>query len=153
MAMTDLVFRDATLADIPALERLMEEDEIGTARDPVMTTREDHARALAEIDADANNRLFVAERGGEVVGTYQLTLIPGIARRGNWRAVAESVRVARSARGGGIGAAMMEHAIALCRVRGCHVVQLTSDLNRPDAHRFYRRLGFVATHAGFKLML
>lgn len=151
--MTDLVFRDATLADIPALERLMEEDEIGNARDPVMTTREGHARALTEIDVDANNRLFVAERDGEVVGTYQLTVIPGIARRGNWRGLVESVRVARSARGGGIGAAMMEHAIALCRARGCHVVQLTSDLNRPDAHRFYRGLGFVATHAGFKLHL
>ncbi len=151
--MPDLVIRDATVADIPALEHLMDEDEIGAARDPAVTTREDHASALMEIDADANNRLFVAERGGNVVGTYQLTYIPGIARRGNRRGLIESVRVARSARGGGIGAAMMDHAIGLCRTRGCHVVQLTSDVNRPDAHRFYHRLGFRATHAGFKLNL
>jgi hypothetical protein len=32
-------------------------------------------------------------------------------------------------------------------------VQLTSDNSRADAHRFYERLGFVASHVGFKLAL
>lgn len=151
--MPDLTFRDAAPADLAALEQLMAEDEIGSARDPVIATREDHLAALAAIGEDPHNHLFVAERDGAVVGTYQLTFIPGIARRGNWRGLIESVRVAAAARGGGVGAAMMEHAIGLCRAQGCHVVQLTSDVNRPDAHRFYARLGFVATHAGFKLKL
>lgn len=151
--MPDLTFRDAKLADIPALESLMDEDAFGAARDPVLTTREDHERALSQIEADPNNRIILAESGGSVVGTFQLTFIPGIARRGNLRGLIESVRVAQAARGGGIGAAMMHHAIALCRARGCHLVQLTSDLGRPDAHRFYERLGFVATHAGFKMTI
>ncbi len=151
--MSDLTFRDATPADLAALEQLMAEDEIGSARDPVIATHEDHLAALAAIGEDPRNRLFVAERDGAVVGSYQLTFIPGIARRGNWRGLIESVRVAAAARGGGVGAAMMEHAVGLCRAHGCHVVQLTSDVNRPDAHRFYARLGFAATHAGFKLTL
>jgi GNAT superfamily N-acetyltransferase len=87
------------------------------------------------------------------VATLQLSFIPGLARRGALRAQIEAVRVADACRGGGLGAAMMVWAIGEARRRGCALVQLTSDKSRTSAHRFYERLGFVATHEGMKLAL
>ena len=88
-----------------------------------------------------------------MAGTFQLSFLPGLARRGALRAQIEAVRVAAGARGGGLGAAMMTWAIDESRRRGCALVQLTSDKSRTDAHRFYQRLGFTATHEGMKLKL
>ena len=97
--------------------------------------------------------MLLAELKGELVGYLQITFIPGLSRKGAWRGQIESVRVATRLRGKGIGGAMLEHAIGLCRERGCRLVQLTSDKTRAEAHRFYGRLGFVASHDGFKLTL
>jgi GNAT superfamily N-acetyltransferase len=90
---------------------------------------------------------------GAVVGTLQLSFIPGIARTGAWRGQIEAVRIAQALRGSGVGQQMFEWAIAQCRARGCTLVQLTTDKGRPDAHRFYEKLGFVASHEGYKLGL
>jgi GNAT superfamily N-acetyltransferase len=95
----------------------------------------------------------VAADGAEVVATMQLTFIAGLSRRGALRMQIEAVRVAASQRGRGLGAAMMEWAIERARLRGCAVVQLTTDKSRTDAHRFYQRLGFLASHEGLKLTL
>jgi GNAT superfamily N-acetyltransferase len=89
----------------------------------------------------------------EVVGTLQLTVIPGLARAGALRAQEEAVRVRADLRGRGIGEAMMRWVVAEARARGCALVQLTTDKRRADAHRFYARLGFTASHQGFKLRL
>lgn len=97
--------------------------------------------------------MVVVDAGGAVVGTLQLTFIPGLARRGARRAQIEAVRVRRELRGRGLGRALFEWAIEEARRHGCSLVQLTSDRRRPDAHRFYGRLGFVASHDGFKLRL
>lgn len=83
----------------------------------------------------------------------QLSFLPGLARRGALRAQIEAVRVHESNRGRGLGAAMLGWAIEEARRRGCGLVQLTTDKARPDAHRFYERLGFVASHQGMKLRL
>jgi GNAT superfamily N-acetyltransferase len=48
---------------------------------------------------------------------------------------------------------MFEWALSECKLRGCAIVQLTTDKGRPDAHRFYETLGFVASHRGYKLAL
>jgi GNAT superfamily N-acetyltransferase len=56
-------------------------------------------------------------------------------------------------RGRGLGHTLMEWAIEEARRRGCALVQLTSDKRRDEAHRFYGRLGFTASHEGFKLRL
>jgi GNAT superfamily N-acetyltransferase len=88
-----------------------------------------------------------------VVGTLQLSFIPGIAHTGTWRGQIEAVRIAADRRSSGLGQEMFEWAIAQCRGRGCRLVQLTTDKSRPDAHRFYERLGFVASHLGYKLTL
>ncbi len=109
--------------------------------------------AFSAIEADANQRLLVGEIDGRIVASLQLTFIPGIAHQGAWRAQVEAVRVAQDLRGRGIGEAMMRHVIALAKERGCDRVQLTTNKARDDAQRFYRRLGFVASHEGMKLWL
>ncbi|HEX7743781.1 MAG TPA: GNAT family N-acetyltransferase [Micromonosporaceae bacterium] len=110
-------------------------------------------RAFEAIDADPSNALVVADRDGEVVGTMQLTFIPGLSRRGAERAQIEGVRVRADQRGTGLGRRMIEWAIERARERDCRLVQLTTDKSRTDAHRFYASLGFQASHEGMKLNL
>ena len=88
-----------------------------------------------------------------MAGCVQLTVIPGLSRRGLKRGLIEGVRIHSAERGKGLGERLIRHAIDLARVEGCGLVQLTSDSSRLDAHRFYERLGFVASHVGMKLAL
>ena len=118
--------------------------------DPLPRVYED---AFAVIDADRNQLLLVGEVDGRIVASLQLTFIPGISSRGAWRAQVETVRVARDLRGQRIGEAMMRHVIGLARERGCDRMQLTTNKARDGAQRFYRRLGFIASHEGMKLWL
>lgn len=131
------------------------------ADDALGATREDarlpldagYARAFAAIAEDPNQFLAVAEQGGAVVGTLQLTFIPGLSHKGGWRGQIEAVRVAASQRGQGLGERMMRWAVGECRARGCRMVQLSTNMTRTDAHRFYERLGFSRSHFGYKLDL
>ncbi len=137
---------------MPFLDALSAADEIGAARDPLLPDQQAQAlEAFQAITADPNHALYIVEKGGTAVASFQLSFIPGISRRGAWRGQIESVRVLPDARGQGIGEAMMRWAIAACKDRGCGIVQLTSDQRRSDAHRFYERLGFAPSHTGFKL--
>jgi GNAT superfamily N-acetyltransferase len=146
------VVRRAERADVPAIVALIAADQIGATRDGGEV--EPYERAFAAIDSDPAHLLVaVTDAVGEVVGTLQLTFIPGLARRGALRAQIEAVRVDRRLRGRGLGQALFEWAIAEARRRGCALVQLTTDKRRTDAHRFYGRLGFTASHEGFKLRL
>lgn len=150
--MSDLEIRRATAADVPAIVAMLADDPLGAARE----TPDDPApyeRAFARIDADPGQHLAVAERDGRLVGTLQLTFIPGLSLRGTTRALIEAVRVHRDLRGSGLGAQLIEWAVEEARRRGCGVVQLTSNATRTDAHRFYERLGFAASHVGFKRTL
>ena len=147
----DLTMRPAATADLPAILRLLADDPLGKNRETAVETP--YALAFAAIAADPNHEMVVAELDRRVVGCFQLSFIPGLSRRGAWRAQIESVRIDSALRGRGAGRAMMEWAIARARERGCALVQLTTDKRRPDAHRFYARLGFVASHEGMKLEL
>lgn len=145
-------FRLARLSDLAAIVRLLGDDDLGGAReivsDPVDAR---YLSAFAAIEADANQLLAVAtDAADQVVGSLQLSFLPGLSRTGMWRGQIESVRVARDLRGSGLGAQFIEWAIAQCAERGCGLVQLTSDKARQDAIRFYERLGFVASHEGLK---
>jgi GNAT superfamily N-acetyltransferase len=147
--------RTATEADVPAVVDLIAADQLGASRDGVRDEADlaAYVAAFRCIEADPAHLLVVAEERGQIVATCQLSFLPGLARRGALRAQIEAVRVTPSRRGSGLGAAMMRWAIGEARRRGCAVVQLTSDKARADAHRFYARLGFVATHEGMKLAL
>ncbi|MBO9331062.1 GNAT family acetyltransferase [Achromobacter sp. HZ01] len=149
-----LVFRRARLADLPAIVAMLADDELGAAREnPSLPLDPRYTAAFGAIAQDCNQFLAVLERDGSVVGCLQLSFIPGLSRLGQWRGQIESVRIASSARGAGLGRAMFEWAIEQCRVQGCSLVQLTTDRARPDARRFYESLGFKASHDGMKLSL
>jgi GNAT superfamily N-acetyltransferase len=151
----EVVLHEATAPDVPAVVDLIAADQLGATRDGIRGDADlaAYAAAFRAIDADPAHLLVVAESAGEIVGTLQLSFLPGLARRGALRAQIEAVRVAESARGSGLGAAMMQWAIDEACRRGCALVQLTSDKSRTDAHRFYQRLGFVSSHEAMKLRL
>ena len=152
--MGELSFREATRADLPVIVALLADDQLATAREDAREPLDPgYLAAFDALAADPNQSHVVAERDGAVIGTMQLSFLPGLSYRGAWRGQIEAVRVARELRGHGIGAAMIAWAVDRCRERGCRLVQLTSHTDREAAHRFYRRLGFAQSHAGFKLAL
>ena len=154
MSASEIEYRDATRTDLPAIIAMLADDTLGQSREDASDPP--NAKYVAAFDAletDANQRLIVVEQSGSIIGCFQISFIPGLSRLGMWRGQIESVRIASSYRGKGLGRQMMEWAIAACGDRGCELVQLTSDKTRTDAHRFYDSLGFVASHDGYKLSL
>ncbi|GGK81193.1 GNAT family acetyltransferase [Sphaerisporangium melleum] len=147
-----VIFRAARREDVPLIVAMLADDPLGAGREGEPTDQV-YLDAFQQIDADPRQELIIAEAGGRVVGTMQITFIPGLSRRGAERALIEAVRVDATTRGQGVGRAMIGWAVGRARARGCRVVQLTSDKSRADAHRFYTSLGFVDSHVGFKLTL
>ncbi|MFE7440658.1 GNAT family N-acetyltransferase [Streptomyces chartreusis] len=150
--MGDLEIRPAATDDIPAIVGMLADDPLGARREsPDDLTP--YLAAFERLTSDPNQHLVVAVREGRVIGTLQLTVIPGLSRRGATRSIIEAVRIHADERGSGLGTRLIEWAIDESRLQNCQLVQLTSDKSRTDAHRFYERLGFAASHAGFKLEL
>lgn len=141
--------RRATAADVDAIVAMLADDPLGARREKPGDPS--YLKAFEVIDADPHQYLAVA--GGEVVGTLQLTFTSGLSRLGMTRATVEAVRVRSDQRGNHLGERLMRWAIDEARARGCGLVQLTTDASRVDAHRFYERLGFTASHVGMKLPL
>ena len=150
----DPEIRPARRDDLPAVVALLADDALGASREdtsePVAPC---YREAFAAMERDPNNTLYIAVSNDEVIGCFQLTIIPGLSRRGALRAQIESVRVAGSRRGQGLGRLLFEWAIEEARRRDCILVQLTTDKTRAEAHHFYETLGFVASHEGMKLQL
>ncbi|MFA5540025.1 MAG: GNAT family N-acetyltransferase [Gemmobacter sp.] len=148
-----MIWREASREDVPAVVALLRDDMLGATREG-----EEIAPYLAAFDrmaAEGANRLIVAEEsdgngGGRIVATYQITFISGLSLRATRRAQVESIRVATDRRGSGLGAALMADAEARARAAGCRLMQLTTNRARPRAHAFYERLGFTASHIGYK---
>ncbi|NDZ76949.1 GNAT family N-acetyltransferase [Streptomyces sp. SID10853] len=150
--MSDLEIRPAQENDIPAIVAMLADDPLGAQRESPDDLAP-YTAAHRRIAADPQQHLVVAVREGRVVGTLQLTVIPGLSRRGATRSIIEGVRIHGDERGSGLGTQLIEWAVDTSRDQGCQLVQLTSDATRTDAHRFYERLGFTASHLGFKLQL
>ncbi len=150
--------RPANRADLMHILRLLADDRLGANREDT-SDMAPYERAFEAIDADPAHLLVVGELlepgalAGPVVATFQLSFLPGLSRRGSWRSQIEAVRVAAELRGHSLGAAMVTWAAEESRRRGCSLMQLTTDKSRTDAHRFYERLGFTASHEGMKLTL
>ncbi|AZM87710.1 GNAT family N-acetyltransferase [Streptomyces sp. W1SF4] len=154
-----LTLRLATRTDLPVVLALLA-DEDRVVDPATVTVTEAYEDAFAEIDADPRNEMLVLVEdadgqgeGGTVVGCLQATYIPGLGKGGAERALIEAVRIRADRRGGGLGRVLMERAMTRARERGCGLVQLTSNKQREDAHRFYAGLGFIRSHDGFKLGL
>lgn len=150
--MSDLEIRPATVDNLSEIVDMLADDPLGASREsPDDLTP--YRAAFQRLAEDPNQHLMVAVRADRVVGTLQLTVIPGLSRRGSTRSVVEGVRVHTDERGSGLGTRLIQWAVDESRRQNCQLVQLTSDATRTDAHRFYERLGFVASHIGFKLAL
>ncbi|MEV5913018.1 GNAT family N-acetyltransferase [Streptomyces sp. WAC 01325] len=150
--MGDLEIRPAATDDIPAIVGMLADDPLGARRES-LDDLTPYLAAFERLTRDPNQHLVVAVREGRVIGTLQLTVIPGLSRRGATRSIIEAVRIHADERGSGLGTRLIEWAIDESRRQNCQLVQLTSDKSRTDAHRFYERLGFASSHAGFKLEL
>lgn len=151
---TEITFRMAAEKDLESIVAMLADDVLGSEREryehPLPTS---YLKAFEAITSDPNNELVVACAGKEVIGVQQITYTPYITHQGGWRATIEGVRTSASVRGKGVGTELIKWAIQRAEVRGCHLVQLTTDKNRPNALRFYEKLGFKATHEGLKLKL
>ncbi|MEO0359596.1 MAG: GNAT family N-acetyltransferase [Pseudomonadota bacterium] len=144
-------FREASRDDVEAIAALLSDDVLGKRREARDLDR--YRAAFDAMAAEPNNTLIVGEAEGRIVAVYQITFISGLSRGGARRAQIEAVRVAADARGRGLGEALMRDAEARARAEGCALVQLTTDRARVRAHRFYDRLGYVASHFGYKRAL
>lgn len=147
--------RLARKEDVPAIVRLfaLPEEHNAKHEEPGPPLPRAYQDAFDAIASDANNALWIAEHEGAVGGVFQLTVIQYLANRGGRVAQIENVVVDPAVRSRGIGETMMRWAIDEARRRGCFRIQLTSNKRRARAHGFYARLGFVASHEGFKLLL
>ncbi len=149
-----VVCRRAGAQDVPAIVAMLADDAFGRGREQAGSELHPaYARAFEAIAADPNQLLAVAECAGAIVGTLQISFLPGLSHLGAWRGEIEAVRIDSRLRGRGLGRQMLLWAIEQCRARGCRLVQLTTNAARVDAQRFYEQIGFERSHIGFKYQL
>ena len=150
--MDGIIIRRARESDLSQLIAMFASDDVAGHGDTTdADAYDDYLRAFNMIDASQNEQLFVAERDGDVVGTFQILFNRTLTGRGSLSMIIEAVQTRPDMRGKGIGAQMIDYAIEEAKRRDCRLVQLTSNAARTDAHRFYERLGFAKSHAGFKM--
>jgi ribosomal protein S18 acetylase RimI-like enzyme len=155
---TEIAFRYATRDDLPAIVALLADDEKGKTREEFTDPLPDaYYAAFDAMESQSTealpNKYLLAVHGNDVVACLQLTLIAGLSRRGQLRAQIEGVRVSSKVRGHKIGEKLITESISISKSLGAVLVQFTTDKTRKDAHRFYERLGFVASHEGMKMAL
>lgn len=149
-----LTIRIAGLQDLQAVVGLHAEDELGGHDDGWSEeTRPVYEAALARLSPATGHTLYVAEAGGRIVGTFILSLLPGLTDRGMLHAELRSVQVLAAVRSQGYGSLMLALAEEAARAAGAGMIELTSNIRRTDAHRFYERNGYARSHAGFKKRL
>ncbi|MFB9223310.1 GNAT family N-acetyltransferase [Paracoccus cavernae] len=146
-----ILWREAVVADVPAVVALLRDDVLGQGRELADAAR--YEAAFRAMEAEGANHLVVGESAGQVVACYQITFITGLSLSASRRAQIESLRVSSELRGQGIGAVMIADAEARARAAGCSLMQFTSNQSRSAAHRFYERLGFTPSHIGYKKTL
>jgi ribosomal protein S18 acetylase RimI-like enzyme len=150
---SQISIRPARRSDVPTIVAMLADDALGRGRerieDPLPPS---YLQAFEKIERDPNIELVVAEgEGGEVVGCLQLCVLPGLSWQGASRGLIEDVRVATHCRSQGIGEQLVQWAIVEARSKGCKLVELLTHNTRVDAQRFYKRLGFQASHVGMTI--
>lgn len=150
----NVVFRKAIETDLYDLVKMLADDFLGRTRENLTCPLDSRYRmAFDRIREDPNNELIVFEVDGITAGMLQLTFIPYLTHLGSWRCMIEGVRVHSRYRRRGLGEIALRWAIERAKEKGCRMVQLTSNKKRKEALHFYERLGFTATHEGFKMQL
>ena len=145
--------RKATEADIPRILELYRQLELNPSPGSVDPSPEDCLGVVRSVSATPGQELLVAEENGRVAGTMMVVIVPSLAHHASPWAVVEHMVVEEKLRSRGIGKALMDYAVAKAKAAGCYKIMLSSNKKRQDAHRFYRSLGFTATHEGFHLYL
>lgn len=146
----NIIVREATEADLPRLVELLA--QLGPGREDVLDPLpERYYDAWRRLKETPGNTVLVAESAGRLAGTLTLTIVPNLTHRGAPYAILENVVVDESQRSQGIGESLVQYAVQAAREAGCYRVSLTSNKRRREAHRFYRRLGFEASHEGFRI--
>ena len=150
-----MTFRKATREDLPAIIEMIANDDLGRLREQYQDPLpKEYYRAFELIDQDINQELYVLDNSeGEVVASFQLNFLQYLTYMGGIRCLVENVHVKKGETGKGIGRQMFQWIIERAKDKQVHLIQLTSNKLRPDAIRFYKGLGFNATHEGFKLHL
>jgi GNAT superfamily N-acetyltransferase len=147
-----MIFRRATKQDVEHIIAMLADDELGSKREDFrIPLPEVYQTSFELIDQDPNQELIVVEENNEAIGTLQLSFIQYLTYQGGIRAQIEAVRIRKDKRGIGLGEEMFTWAIERAQKRGAHLLQLTTDKQRPDALRFYEKLGFKASHEGMKI--
>ena len=149
-----MIIRDACKNDLPAIVQLLADDPLGQTRENI--TQEVHANylcAFSQIEGDDNARILVAIENEKILGCLQLNMLANLTFCGMKRGLIEGVRVHKSCRGKGMGKALISEAVEICKTHGCGMVQLTTNVARPEAVQFYQQCGFKPSHIGLKLML
>jgi ribosomal protein S18 acetylase RimI-like enzyme len=152
-ATSPVTIRRARRDDVSVIVKMLADDPLGSARERIEEPLPaSYFRAFEALEKDPNIQLVVAEgRDGVVVGCLQLCILPGLSSQGASRGLLEDVRVAAHCRSRGIGQSLVQWAVAEARGRGCKLVELLTHHTRVDAQRFYKRLGFQASHVGMTL--
>ena len=140
--------RPAELSDLSAVLRLYAQPELDDGR---VLGLEDAAHLLEKIRQYPSYGLFVAERQGQIVGTFTLLIMDNLIHQGTPSAIVEAVAVDPENQGQGIGQQMMQWAIAHCREAGCYKLVISANLKRDRAHAFYGSLGFVQHGYSFQV--
>jgi GNAT superfamily N-acetyltransferase len=147
---TSVRVRIARERDLPVLEALYRELHLDSYASFAVSPARMRA-AFRKLARDRKHRILVAERGGTIVGTAHLIVVPHLGHGLKPFAIVENVVVAPDARSLGVGAALMKTATALALELGCYKLALTTNVRRMRAHRFYERLGWRRTHYGYSL--
>ena len=148
-------FRKAHIMDLERIIELLSDDMLGNMREAYRhPLPAEYITAFNKINEDKNQELLVMEtEDGKIIGCLQLTFIQYLTYRGGIRAQIEGVRIDKAERSKGYGEKMIRYAIRRAKEKSAHVLQLTVDKVRPDALKFYEKLGFRASHEGMKLHL
>ena len=147
-----MIFRKATNSDVFGIVKMIANDKLGKLREDFKEPIPDkYYLAFENIQNDPNQELIVIENEqGALIGTLQLSFIQYLTYQGGIRAQIEAVRIREDQRGKRIGEKLFNWAIERAKERGAHLIQLTTDKKRPEALKFYEKLGFQASHEGMK---
>ena len=151
-----MIFRKATENDLPQIIKILAEDKLGTSRENYkIPLPKAYYKAFQIINSDENQELMIVQENenSKIIATFQLTFIQYLSYIGGTRALLENVMVQETSRGLGVGKQLIEWCIKRAKTKKAHVLQLTSDKQRPKAIQFYEKFGFKASHQGMKLHL
>ena len=144
--MNGIKIREAVVEDLPAVLSLYGQPDVDSGD---VLDIESAESIFSLMRSYPSYRVFVACLDDRIVGTYSLVILDNMIHKGAHSALVQAVIVLEECRRQGIGKAMMNHALGLCRGSKCYKLALSSNLIRESAHDFYEHIGFRKHGFGF----